>query len=1158
MAEQLYNQFSDLAALEAEKQKILAIFEEIKNGIIDLSKLGFKLDSANNLKELQKALDEVAAKEKELNRLNNILAESQKKLAAAQAAAAAAAAQVNTEAGKQSATFNELSNDLKSNIQRQVELKNRLQEVAAAIKQLNQFKGAAQNSAQFNDEVIRLTTEQAQLKQELRDVNKLIGNQVREFQAAEGSIDEMRAKLNQLNQAFDSLQEGDRESQLGKDLLKQIKELDAELKKLEGSTGRFQRNVGNYAGSLAGAFDTVTEEIKKLTAAREKLIQDFQNRERAGFVIDPKEIQRLNQTTAAIQQLEQAQQVGFKTTGNFAQQVRNLENAYINLTTSGTQSTEFLNEFRDAIGIVKDDVNDLRQSIKLAASDTRTLDVFIGAGQAIAGSFGVAQGSAALFGQENEDLQRTLVKLNGVMTILNGLQAIQNELKKKDNILTLAQIQYQKLYAFVVGNSTGVLKLFRIALAATGVGLLIIGITTLVEKLGEFINRTSEATKAQKKLNDEIENTVDLAEGLAGAIDKAGQITVKRLEAQGASEEKINQKRIKFLREQVDELGKAKELADQQFQILADQVDAAKEAPDALRQEYHRAYDTANKAGERFYDAQHQLELALLDDIINRRKKQDELTKQEAKSLLELYVFRQQLIADQNKLNASDDSFLSTKERIQAATKEVEALKNIIIAQRNFELSQDGLTSSGRILIREKASREISKIESDLQTKLIQIQINSIEKRLQAEKDSIDDFIDVQQEKLKASTEASQRLFEKEQLLAAKNRDEELKNAAELFTKGALTREQLNAERLRIEEKYQRSILLSQIEFFQKQIEILKSAGANTLEAEANLAKAKAELKQIEVDAAQKAADAIKEIEEQSAEERKQRVRTLATEVTNAFTSVVSGVYDNQKNRIQDQIDQIEKLKAAEIERINLSTDSEEKKAARIKIIESKAAADREALERRQRQIDRQKALFERAASAFTISVGGIRDIARLRSSAALAFANALATIPPPGNIGIATALQASILSQIPFVLGTTAAQLVQLLATPIPKFWTGTENAPKGFAIWGEKGTEMKVDKNKNVEFSPNKASLTYLSGGEKIYPADVTKDILNAVALQQMAAVKHYDDYPATQNNINEQLVKQYTKKIVEAIEEKPVHVINIHNDATFHAYIEAQVKR
>lgn len=235
--------------------------------------------------------------------------------------------------------------------------------------------------------------------------------------------------------------------------------------------------------------------------------------------------------------------------------------------------------------------------------------------------------------------------------------------------------------------------------------------------------------------------------------------------------------------------------------------------------------------------------------------------------------------------------------------------------------------------------------------------------------------------------------------------------------------------------------------------------------------------------------DQIKEahdLEMSLIEEKKKAYENLYHEVANAIQAVIGGVFDAEKNRLQDQIEKVDELKAKEIDRIDASTASEEKKAAQIKIIESKAQADKEALERRKKQVDRQRAIFERAFQSFQIIAEGIKTVAAIKLELAKLTARAI------GNPFLASLIP-FMASQIPIAIATSAAQLVALNAVPIPKYYTGTDYSKEGIAEVAERGPELAIDQKGNAKVY-EKRTLAYLSRGTKIYPADATKDILNA----------------------------------------------------------------
>ena len=95
----------------------------------------------------------------------------------------------------------------------------------------------------------------------------------------EGSLNALRQDLIGLRKEFDNLSATDREGDFGQQLLIKIQKVDAEVRQLEESTGRAQRNVGAYGQAIREALDeyrTIPEiqaELKKLGAEQNRLTQ---------------------------------------------------------------------------------------------------------------------------------------------------------------------------------------------------------------------------------------------------------------------------------------------------------------------------------------------------------------------------------------------------------------------------------------------------------------------------------------------------------------------------------------------------------------------------------------------------------------------------------------------------------------------------------------------------------------------------------------------------------------------------------------------------------------------------------------------------------------------------------------------------------------------
>jgi hypothetical protein len=195
-------------------------------------------------------------------------------------------------------------------------------------------------------------------------------------------------------------------------------------------------------------------------------------------------------------------------------QLRGLKQELSNLEIAGQDGTAAFNDLLIAAARLEDQIGDTRAKVKILASDTFKFDAAVGAVQGLASGFELAQGAAALFGSESEDLQKAIVKITAATAVANSVQQLANLIKDESAIKTAVLTGATAAYNVVVGTSTGALKAFRLALAATGVGLLVVGLIALIEnfdKIKDALSGTSDATRAfeaaQKSANAELAKT---------------------------------------------------------------------------------------------------------------------------------------------------------------------------------------------------------------------------------------------------------------------------------------------------------------------------------------------------------------------------------------------------------------------------------------------------------------------------------------------------------------------------------------------------------------------------------------------------------------------------------------------------------------------------
>lgn len=122
-----------------------------------------------------------------------------------------------------------------------------------AISQDDYYKAMAQSK-----EVQKTYTRQ------LQEVSKEVQNNIKMDTEQAGSLRALRAELSNLTKQYDSLSEAERMSDVGTALNNKILNVTATIKNTEEQTGRFYRNVGNYANGFIEAFTRMGGSMGKM------------------------------------------------------------------------------------------------------------------------------------------------------------------------------------------------------------------------------------------------------------------------------------------------------------------------------------------------------------------------------------------------------------------------------------------------------------------------------------------------------------------------------------------------------------------------------------------------------------------------------------------------------------------------------------------------------------------------------------------------------------------------------------------------------------------------------------------------------------------------------------------------------------------------------
>jgi hypothetical protein len=403
---------------------------------------------------------------------------------------------------------------------------------------------------------------------------------------------------------------------------------------------------------------------------------------------------------------------------------------------------------------------------------------------------------------------------------------------------------------------------------------------------------------------------------------------------------------------------------------------------------------------------------------------------------------------------------LGTKAREEAVRKRGQLLIAANELQRQIDLIGEKKSKEEIALINEQAAIDRANIEKDGVLEIIAIRQTGLAKAKQLYDEDVKLWEDAQKEKTNIAEEQA-----KEQATRLSNRQAALEQDRDIRLKalegkraaGLITEQQYNEQREKIINDSQAYLIRAEIDYVRAMLEIRKAAGENTAQEEAKLAALELKLQKDKNDAKIKQDEAYQRT-------RSAKLKELQGELVNLFTSVIDGAFERQKNALQDQIDLIEVRKQREIEAVNASLLSEQEKADKISVLNARAAAEREALQRRQRQVDQERARFEKAAS-----------IARVTQSTVEAVVATLGQKPwTPANIALATIIGA---------IG--AAQIARIIATPIPRYKMGTDNHPGGLAIVGDGGKQEVVAMGGRAYLTPATDTMVDLPAGAKVYPS-------------------------------------------------------------------------
>lgn len=802
------------------------------------------------------------------------------------------------------------------------------------------------SQAQYNEQINRAIILEQQLKKSISLQTAEVKRTVAEQTFVKGSLDQRRVALERLQKSYDGLTQQERNQPWGQRLLKITQNLDAQVKGLEATTGRAQRNVGNYGNAFTKGLQQAFSALKYITY----ILPGIGIAGALGLIFEP--------IANFVTGLFSASEASKKAAEKLEQQKKAVE--------------ELIESYRD-FSTITDDAqgNSAAQITRVQSLARAVLDLNLSTEERKRALEQLREVNKSYFGDlkfEEDSLRR----LNGVVAeYTNALvqQAIIKEVESDIGKLGAAYFRQQR----VVRQAEVAYLAYRDTVLKVNEEDIKRGVTVY--------DATGKSAKLKLALEAELKTLSPLSKQYNELRDELNQLNLEQLK----------------------------------FKPLDDKSGKNSQAAKAARR---RANDEEREDEVKLLKALAENEAFYLVDRLSKRR--------------EAYEKEKQLLAEKQ------------ADQI-AAEKDPGALEQLLANQSYQRVKLEEEANADLLRLKAQYNAKVVDEEKKLSAQLDREGRERLEARRKLIQDEYEDRANQNQQNLSGAVTALNDEFEP-RYKAAKGSKEKLER---------LERE-YGQRRADIEYYFAKIGLEQQIKFAEAQIAFEKLQGGDVGEKEKQLADLKMRYSDMALDHIKKnnkdEADNNKEKYDEQIRQL-EKLQFYSNKVADLLGGALNAGLIDRKNKLQAEADAVEKNATREIDAINRSTDTEEKKAARIAIVNAKKQAQQEEIERKQRKLDQQKAQFDKA-----------RAIAEIVISTALAVVKALRD--PGGTAGIALAKTIGAFG---------AAELAIAVATPIPKFEDGTlDSGPVAQkALVGEKRSELMVGED---------GKLTYIPKGPKV----------------------------------------------------------------------------
>jgi hypothetical protein len=380
----------------------------------------------------------------------------------------------------------------------------------------------------------------------------------------------------------------------------------------------------------------------------------------------------------------------------------------------------------------------------------------------VAGGFSALQGAMALFGNENKDVEKALLKVNAAMALSQGLQAVGESVdsfkqlgavikstttfQTLNNAATQTAVTIQKAFGIATVQTSVGFNILKGAIIATGIGALVValglvvqnfdkiskwimnsplgdlakGVGNLVTQFTDFIGVTSEAERnldklsaANKRANEDIENRIKVLKAQGGSEKEIYELSKKRNENE--LNDLRNASKVKGTLTD-EEQKKFRDLKVQQLVLTAEYNKKSAEEDKKAAEEAKKKRDEANKqaiedkktADKMLLDLQNQKALAEVTSESDKAKKQAEINNNAR--IAEINALKIDIKTKNELKKASEAAYQLELNAIDDKIKEDKAKKD-----QKFEEDLQATLSEARIAkFKEGKDKEIAALDEKL------------------------------------------------------------------------------------------------------------------------------------------------------------------------------------------------------------------------------------------------------------------------------------------------------------------------------------------------------------------------------------------------------------------------------------------------------------